>query len=667
MGLSLGVDTGGTYTDAVILRDETEVIASAKALTTRHDLAEGILASVTRALADGAIDPRDITLASLSTTLATNALVENQGGRVGLILAGFRDTDLDRHGLRAALGTDPALGVAGGHTHAGDEAAPLDLEHAARWVDDIGDTVTGFAVAAQFATRNPAHEVALAEMLRDKTRLPVSLSHHLSSKLNGPKRALTAVLNARLIGMIDRLITRMQDSLHRLDIRAPVMVVRGDGALISAAQARARPIETILSGPAASLVGAAWLCGESDALVSDIGGTTTDVAVMRAGRPVIDPEGAAVGGHKTMVEAVAMRTTGLGGDSEVHLQTEGLSGGIFLGPSRVVPISLLAQEAPDLVHKTLRAQLASPLPRDSDGRFVRRVVGVPAHGLAPREAALFERIAEAPRALADVVHNRLDLAGMAVLRARGLVQIAAASPSDASHVANLTDQWDREAAHMAMALLARRRAGHGRCFARCAEEMADLIIKQLRDQTANAILQAAFANETNGFEGAPETMVAHELTQRALDGHSGLVRLQIGVDVPVIGLGASAAVYYPPVGARLGTRMVLPQHAGVANAIGAVVGRVRIRKTATITAPNPGVFRSLGAGAPVDYSDVDVAISDVIEILRRAAQDDAADAGAVDVHVHPEVDITTAEVEGQESFIEASVSVEATGRPRIAD
>src|SRR5690606_39620123 len=107
--------------------------------------------------------------------------------------------------------------------------------------------------------------------------------------------------------------------MGRRGISAPLMVVRGDGALVSAALARERPIETILSGPAASIAGASWLTGERDALVSDIGGTTTDVCLLRDGRPAIDPEGARVGAFRTMVEAVAMRTTRPGGDSEVHL------------------------------------------------------------------------------------------------------------------------------------------------------------------------------------------------------------------------------------------------------------------------------------------------------------------------------------------------------------
>src|SRR5204863_7932205 len=97
-------------------------------------------------------------------------------------------------------------------------------------------------------------------------------------------------------------------------IVAPIMVVRGDGSLMSAALAKGRPIETILSGPAASLVGAAYLTRAADAIVADIGGTTTDVAIIREGVPQLDDSGAVVGGHRTMVEAVAMTTVGLGGD-----------------------------------------------------------------------------------------------------------------------------------------------------------------------------------------------------------------------------------------------------------------------------------------------------------------------------------------------------------------
>ena len=213
--------------------------------------------------------------------------------------------------MDAALKGDPVAMLRGGHDHAGGEAAPLDQEALDAFLATIDPGVTAVAVAARFATRNPAHETAAARRVADVAGLPATASHTLSAKLNGPKRALTALLNARLVGMIDRLIGRAQDVLQELGIAAPLMVVRGDGALMSAAAAHANPIETILSGrPAASIVGARWLTGAETALVSDIGGTTTDIALLRDGRPSIDPDGAQVGPFRTMVEAVAMRTSG---------------------------------------------------------------------------------------------------------------------------------------------------------------------------------------------------------------------------------------------------------------------------------------------------------------------------------------------------------------------
>ena len=122
MALLLGVDTGGTYTDAVLIEDERDVVASAKSLTTRADLAVGIGKAVEVVLAASQVDPSQIGMASLSTTLATNALVEGQGGRVGLVYIGFREKDLEGHGLKEALAGDPALVLAGGHNHAGSEA-----------------------------------------------------------------------------------------------------------------------------------------------------------------------------------------------------------------------------------------------------------------------------------------------------------------------------------------------------------------------------------------------------------------------------------------------------------------------------------------------------------------------------------------------------------------
>jgi N-methylhydantoinase A/oxoprolinase/acetone carboxylase beta subunit len=425
MAILLGVDTGGTYTDAVLIRDDRDVLARAKALTTRHDLAIGIGAAVRSVLAQAHVAPAQVAMASLSTTLATNALVEGQGGRVALIYIGFAERDLTTHGLSDALKGDPVCVLAGGHVHDGTEAVPLDEAALVAFVQRHRTDVSGFAVAAQFATRNPAHEQRAAALVREISARPVSASHQLSARLGGPKRALTAVLNARLIGMIDGLIGRAEVVLAEIGIAAPMMVVRGDGALMSSAQARARPIETILSGPAASIVGARWLTGIDHALVSDIGGTTTDVAMLKDGRPAIDPDGARVGPYRTMVEAVAMRTTGLGGDSEVHFVTEGLRGGVTLGPRRVVPMALMAAQAPGVVLSALENQLRATTPGEHDGRFVRAVQGLNSDGLAERDAALLQRIGDQVHPLAAILRSRMEHGALNRLVARGLVQVAA--------------------------------------------------------------------------------------------------------------------------------------------------------------------------------------------------------------------------------------------------
>lgn len=666
MTLLLGVDTGGTYTDAVLIRDEEAVVATAKALTTRHDLAIGIGEAVRSVLTQAKVGAESVSMASLSTTLATNALVEGQGGRVALIYIGFKERDLAAHGLSDALKGDPYLVCRGGHDHAGVPVADLDEAAICEFVAAHKDSVSGFAVAAQFATRNPAHEVRAARLIEVGSGRPVSASHQLSAKLNGPKRAVTAVLNARLIGMIDRLINRAAQTLLDLGVQAPMMVVRGDGALISADQARARPIETILSGPAASIVGARWLTGADHALVSDIGGTTTDVALLKDGRPAIDPAGARVGPFRTMVEAVAMRTTGLGGDSEVHVVADGLAGGVFLGPRRLLPVSLLAREAPEVVHRVLDAQMRSSVPGEQDARFVRAVPGVSREGLGPRETTLLERIGMQVVPLGEVLRARIEHGALSRLVDRGLVQIGGVTPSDASHVLGLVSVWDAVAAQKALTLLSRKRTGNGEVLAGSAAEVARRIVDQLTEQTALALLEAAFAEEEEGF-GLPEDVLArHVLMQRGLSGHQGLVRIASGLNVPVVGLGASAGTYYPAVGVRLGARMILPEHAGVANAIGAVVGRVTMRRSGTVTSPSEGRYRVHFDSGPEDFVDEDEALQVLEDALTALTRAQAVAAGAADIQIEVARDIRSAAVENRQVFIEAVITVQAAGRPRVA-
>jgi len=661
----LGVDTGGTYTDAVVLDEAADaVVASAKALTSRPDLAIGVGAAIDAALVDAKVAAADIAMVSLSTTLATNALVEGQGGRIALVAIGFDDADLGRAGLTEALRGDPVIRLAGGHNHAGNEARALDILKLETELAKLDGGITGFAVAASFATRNPAHEVAARDLIREMTGKPVSCSHELSQALGGPKRALTAVLNARLIGMLDRLITACEGHLATIGITARLMVVRGDGALVSASIAREKPIETILSGPAASIAGASWLTGETDALVSDIGGTTTDICLLRDGRPKIDPQGARVGPFRTMVEAVAMRTWGLGGDSEVHM-IEGLEGNLRLGPRRLMPISLAAKHFPELVHATLDRALSQDMPATDGGQFVIPLWSDMPQGLDRREQTLVDRLADGPLRLGHAVQSRMESPALARLVGRGLVIMAGVTPSDASHVLGLVDAWDALAAEKAVTLFARRRTGAGSRVAETAEVLASQIIDQLTAQTVDCLLQAGFAEDDLDWSD-PAGLAQHPLTKASLDQHSGVMQMQMSLGVPVIGLGASAATYYGAVGTRLGTRMVLPAHGGVANAIGAVVGQVRMQATGTVTSAGEGSFAVHFVDGPQVFTDRDTALLALEAALQVEAESVVRASGVEEIRLSVSRDISEAQIESRTMFIEATVRVEASGRPRIA-
>ncbi|VVT30937.1 hydantoinase/oxoprolinase family protein [Hoeflea sp. EC-HK425] len=661
--LFLGIDTGGTYTDAVLYSESEGVLASAKSLTTRHDLAIGVSGAVETVLAEIGAAVGRIRLVSLSTTLATNALVEGQGGRAGLVMIGFGPQDLARDGLAEALGSDPVIYLTGGHNVHGNET-PLDLAPLEQQLEDFGRQVSAVAIAGYFAVRNPAHEIAVRDLIRHRTSLPVTCSHDLSSKLGGPRRALTTLLNARLISMVARLIDATSGYLESRGIKAPLMVVRGDGALISAAEALMRPIETILSGPAASLVGARHLTGLENAVVSDIGGTTTDVAVLEGGNPRLDSEGATVGRYRTMVEAVAMHTFGLGGDSELRLEDGGFDAGLTLGPRRLMPLSLAAHLWPQPVIAALERQAQTSFPGRYDGRFALRT-GLPkalATGLSVQEAALYERVTLEPQPLDAVLTATSQRATLDRLVARGLVLIAGFTPSDAMHVLGRQDQWNTEAAVLGAEIFARRKAGSGQAVADSASGLAGMVSARLTRQSAEVILTALLAEE--GISGIDVSKSA--FVERALARAPGLVRFSLRPDRPLVALGASAPVHYPAIADMLDIESFVPVHAGVANAVGAVVGQVRETVTVFVTEPDEGRYAVNGAGAHELFRERAEAFARARELAGAEAREAAIRSGAD----HPVVEygehIDMPEIEGLEKLVEARFVATASGRPRIA-
>ena len=664
MTLVIGLDTGGTYTDAALLDTATGTVrATGKSLTTRDDLSIGVGGAIRRVLEDFEGSAADIGLVSLSTTLATNAVVEGVGGRVGLLMIGFDETSLQRADLARALGQDPVFFINGGHAADGAPQAQLDEAAIRKAVNATEGEVSAYAVAGHFATRNPAHESRTRDLLRDLTGAPVTCSHELSSSLGGPRRALTAVLNARLINLLDRLVAATEGIMADEGLSCQLMVVKGDGSLLESGYARSRPVETVLSGPAASLAGAAFLAGTRTAMVADIGGTTTDIALLQNGAPLLKPDGALVGGWQTMVEAADIRTCGLGGDSEVTPVGRGTTGGLTLGPRRAVPLSLLATQWPEVKDK-LAEQLAVAVPMSTDARFVMPLMpnGVPAW-LTRSEARLAAKAIEmGPSSVAEIAGTQLALGAVDRLIGRGLLTLATFTPTDALHVTGDFTGFDAEAAMLGAKLIARQKTGIGQPIAETPEELARRTLSELHRRTGLALMDAALAHDGAGEMQATNNPLLANLYRDGTTGKDSLVKLSLELGTGLVALGASAATHYPHVARRMGVELTVPDHAEVAGAVGAAAGSVRQRVMISVTQPFEGRYRVHLPGGPRDLGVMDEALASAREVAGQLAEERARKAGATSVSIEISEDIKLVPLGGgKELFIEALVQATADG------
>lgn len=658
----IGVDTGGTYTDCAIIEAHGhQVVARAKAITTKGDLAIGVTEAITQAVAQlpQGLLPQHIGMVSVSTTLATNAVVEGHGSAVGVVLVGFDARMVERTGIASAFAGVPVVCIAGGHDHNGAPAQALDLPALEAALPALAGKVEAFAVASTFAVRNAAHEHAVRELLVARTGKPVTVSTELSSSLDAPRRALTAVLNARLIARVSTLIEAVGRAMAQLQIDCPLMIVKGDGTLALAETVATRPIETVLSGPAASLVGAQWLSGLHSFILSDMGGTTTDLGVLQDGRPRVTEQGAEVGGWRTMVRAIDVRTIGLGGDSEIHL---GANGRITVGPQRIVPVALLGARYPEVLDM-LEADLADVDGGSSlHGRFVLLPFGARAgaqpDGLGPRELELLRRVTERPQSLRKLAGSTGAQRAVMALKRKGLVQIGGLTPSDAAHVLGMQHNWSAPAAQMAAQLGCRLREMKFPTPERTAHFAREVWSETVR-LSARAILDTAVG------EHLREDKLVHAVC--AGDGTLGLARISVTPTIAVVAVGGPVAVYYGEVGRRLGCPIVFPEYGDVANAIGAATGVVAQTVTVRVDGDGSGLFVLHSTVGTRQFSDPAEAITAATLLARQAAGDAVVAMGAS----NPEVRIVIRKqmlpnATGDAGLLEAVVTAEAIGRPNAA-
>jgi len=658
----LGIDTGGTYTDAVVVDHASgAVLASAKALTTRYDLSVGMGQAVAAAFGGQTVSPAEVSLVAISTTLATNAIVEGQGSPVCLLLIGYDQELIRQHGFERDLATQNVVYLRGGHDVAGNEVEPLDEAAAREAILAWRNRVEAFAVSGYFGVRNPAHELRVRALVEELTALPVACGHELTTRLNAVRRATTAALNARLIPLLRELIVTVRRTLQEMDVEAPLMVVKGDGSLVRAEWAIQRPIETILSGPAASMVGAWHLADRRDVWVVDVGGTTTDIAALRDGRPRLNPEGAQVGQWRTMVEAVDIHTVGLGGDSHVRLSREGQ---LVIGPRRVVPLCLLASEHPKILGE-LRRQVMTRQRESLAGQFVlahRR----PANALSEQDQDLLRHLATGPQSLASLV-NRLRYVSLLTrriegLEARRLVLRAGFTPTDALHVLGRFERWDTEASWLGAELLAAQANLSPEAF--CGR-----VIAKVSNIVATALVSKVLGDEAAlpDWEREP---AATALLNRALGKVPGSdLDCQLCLRRPVVAVGAPVEAYMPRVAEQLHTELVIPRHAEVANAVGAVAGGVVQQLRATIRPLNANRLRLHLPNGVRDFSTVEEAVAYARQVVPVQLKVLAQQAGADQVEVQMarlDRDAPVAAGWGQRVYLGTELTFTAVGRPSLA-
>lgn len=699
----LGIDAGGTYTDAVVYDFDTkEVLSKNKALTTKWDFSIGI---------DNALAGLDqdllsrIELVSVSTTLATNAIVEGEGQKTGLIL-------MNGSGMVAShlISHNPKALIKGYINISGEEIEPVDEDEVRQVVRQMSekDEVTAFAVSGFAGSINPAHELLVKKIIEDETGRVACCGHELSDLLNFVVRAQTAVLNARIIPRMIKFFRELGQILEKRAIAAPVMVVKGDGTLMSDLMARERPVETSLSGPAASVAGAKLLTGLSNAMVVDVGGTTTDTADICDDLVDICESGAHVGGFVTHVKALDMRTSGLGGDSLIRWN----KGRFVIGPRRVGPlvwaqnVSMIQEDGPLSSKKDPGGGGDSSL-KSSDTRrlpgkkiddallymeqrplaHLDQVLFVAMEGDFPfkptdQEKRIYELLRERPHAPEELA-ARLNVLStlflpMSRMEESGLVQRCGLTPTDLLHVRGDFKKWDPEPARRMLAIFS--------IFTKkSVSDLIEALLGRIHRQLALELLRKQLYKDLSEEELAASP-VAQQLIETILDpgnlelgamkqspsdggpGKSALPRYRLKAEFtyPVIGIGAPVDYFLPQAGKLLNAEVVIPKNADVANALGAITSHIWIKQRVVIRPNSVGNFVVEGVAGNQSFKDIVAAEAWAVEYLKERTRRQAEKAGTSRKSVEVSVDDRVVDTgNGLSLFLDRTITATLKGSPDL--
>ncbi len=331
----IGLDVGGTHTDAVLLSKQG-LERQIKVPTDRSNLFNTVLTGFNHLLED--IPIGNIKRVVISTTLTTNAVVQKKLNTVGIIVSSGPGIDPEWYRTDANYYT-----VEGSIDHRGRERKPLDHEEILTIAKRLKENnINILGVIGKFSVRNPAHELEIRDLLKDQFET-IFLGHHVSGNLNFPRRISTVHLNASVYEMHRNFFHAVKRSLEQKGLQVPIQILKADGGTMNLDASMAFPGQTILSGPAASVMGSiAYAPEDMDAMVLDIGGTTTDIAILVDKVPLLEPLGIHRGKYKSLIRSLQTYSRGIGGDSHVRVERKRLR----IGPDRLGPAMAFGGPAP---------------------------------------------------------------------------------------------------------------------------------------------------------------------------------------------------------------------------------------------------------------------------------------------------------------------------------
>ncbi|MGI6658454.1 MAG: hydantoinase/oxoprolinase N-terminal domain-containing protein [Dethiobacteraceae bacterium] len=580
MRTGVGIDTGGTYTDAVIYDfDAKTILASAKALTTKDDLAVGI---------SNALDelPQDalqaVELVSLSTTLATNACVEGKGGRGKLIFIGADKDVVVRTGQNYGLPPAEQIFFLDGEVNLmGQIVKEPDWQAFVQDCQDWIKDADAVAVVQQLGIRNNETERKVKQVIAEQFGLNVICGYELFSDLNYIKRGASTLLNARLIPVIADFLQAIKKSLQQRKITAPVVIVRSDGSLMSEKFTTVRPVETLLCGPAASVMGGIELTGEQDCLIVDIGGTTTDMALVKGGVPVKAKDGVNVGKWQTFVKAVYVDTFGLGGDSAVRVDRHG---SLSLGPARVVPFAIAAEQWPSILER-LKGLIKSGVRLVNPAyEFIFLMKDITGNdSFNQDEHALCAALKDGPLMLHEAmkaIGKRAFTPYTERLEREGVIMRCGLTPTDFMHIRGDFNRFNAEAAYLAAEYLANT---IDTTVEKLTERVFDRVEGTLYFNIVRMLLEDRYPYyKKHGLDEELEKVIWDSWRQAGSGSQEEFLQLNFKTPATLVGVGAPTHIFLPNVAKALGTKYIVPDNAGVANALGAIVGNISVTKEVEI-------------------------------------------------------------------------------------